>query len=88
VIHSKIPWDIAKENIDRFRSRYLAGDGIGGTIERVLDLLAAELATAVYDDDIFFGLAVLTLSPFLKCATVYEVLEHKIDNAFVENFEK
>jgi hypothetical protein len=72
-------------NVDRFRVRYLPDttDGsVAGALGSTLQLLAADLAEAIYDDEDFAGLLDEAFGEWLIQPTMYDMLEYRLPEDF------
>jgi hypothetical protein len=72
-------------NVDRFRERYLpdAADGrIAGALGSTLQMLATDLAEAIYGDEDFAGLLDEAFGEWLILPTIYDMLEYRLPEDF------
>jgi hypothetical protein len=71
--------------VDRFRDLYLPANMDGGRAEVLgssLQLLAADLAEAVYEDEDFAGLVDEAIGDWLILPTIYDMLEYRLPADF------
>jgi hypothetical protein len=72
-------------NVDRFRERYLpdTADGrVAGALGSTLQLLATDLAEAIYGDEDFAGLLDEAFGEWLIQPTMYDMLEYRLPEDF------
>jgi hypothetical protein len=72
-------------NVDRFRVRYLpdtADGSVAGALGNTLQMLAAELAEAIYEDEDFAGLLDEAFGEWLIQPTIYDMLEYRLPEDF------
>lgn len=74
----------ATKTVDRFRHDFLSGEtgAFGSVVGRTLDLLAAELADALYGDHDVAGLLDAAFGDWLIEPTVYDMLEYELPGTF------
>ena len=71
--------------MDRFRHRYLpdtADEGVADALGRTLQLLAIDLAEAIYGDEDFAGLLDEAIGDWLILPTIYDMLEYRLPDDF------